>query len=228
VNSTSGSQAQRSSGGGSDALQALLEKTFAPVVARTLLMVARRRANCPEGEISGGVLATVVREIEGSLPAYLADPERRRACLSALRAFLGERSTSGTSPIVARLVPINSDADMRLVTEAARSCARDAGMSVLDQTKTMTVCAELARNILQYAGSGELRLWLVDRPRRGIGIEAVDRGPGIADLARVLSPSYVSRTGMGIGLQGSRRLVDEFDIESAPGKGTSVTLRKYA
>ena len=214
---------------GSDAgpaLLAVLEQNFAPIVARTLLMVARRRAGCPSEAISRSDLPAVVRALEDSLPAYVADAGRRRACEESLRATLG-RSGPPSNPSPRTRVPVNSDADLRLVTDTVRSLARQAGMSVLDQTKMMTASAELARNILQYADSGEFQVWILDNPRKGLGISAVDHGPGIADVAKVMSPSYVSRTGMGIGLQGAKRLVDEFEIDSSASKGTSVTLRKY-
>jgi serine/threonine-protein kinase RsbT len=126
-----------------------------------------------------------------------------------------------------QVVPVSCTADLQNVTEAARSRSREVGMSLLDQTKVMTASAELARNILQYAGSGEFRFTVLDAPRTGICIQATDSGPGIADVAKVMSPSYRSRTGMGIGLQGAKRLMDSFEIESSPGRGTVVRLRKY-
>jgi serine/threonine-protein kinase RsbT len=211
------------------ALLAALEQNFAPLVARTLLMVARRRAGCRTDAIRSSHLASVVRAIEESLPAYVADAQRRRMCEDAVRATLGRTDSPGrpaASTAPTRL-PVNSDADLRLVTDTVRTLSRQLGMSVLDQTKIMTASAELARNMLQYAHSGEFNFWVLDRPRKGLGISAVDRGPGIPDIAKVMAPGYVSRTGMGIGLQGAKRLVDEFEIDSSVARGTSVMLRKY-
>lgn len=204
----------------------VLERSFSTIVARTLLMVARRRAGCSTDPLSAGDAAAVIRALEDSLPAYLADTERRRSCETALKNSL-LTSTSPTPP-AAKRIAVRSDADLRLVTDTVRTLARELGMSVLDQTKLMTASAELVRNMLQYAGSGEFQVSIVDRPRKGLSISAIDHGPGIPDVGRVMAPSYTSRTGMGIGLQGTKRLMDEFEIESSAAKGTSVRLRKYA
>ncbi len=89
-----------------------------------------------------------------------------------------------------------------------------------------TLCA-LARNILKYAGKGQIALRRLPGEREGIEVIASDQGPGIADVELVLSPRYRSKTGMGVGLRGSRRLVDHFEVDSRAGSGTTVVLRKY-
>lgn len=87
--------------------------------------------------------------------------------------------------------------------------------------------AELARNMLQYAGGGHIRFAEVLSPRKGLEAFFEDRGPGIADLDGVLDPKYRSMTGMGMGLRGSKRIADEFLIDTQPGDGTRITMRKY-
>jgi serine/threonine-protein kinase RsbT len=203
-----------------------LSQSFSPTLARTLLMVARTRAQCPEGRLSATSVQAVLVALEQCLPAYLADAGRRHACVSALKRAVGERSAEPLSTAV-RVVPVKADPDLHTVGEIAKGFASQVGMSLLNQTKLMTASAELARNILLYAGSGEFRFWVIQAPRQGVGVTASDHGPGIADVAKVMTPSYISRTGMGVGLQGAKRLVDEFEISSSPGKGTTVTLRKY-
>ena len=206
------------------ALLGVLQQFFSTAIARTLLTVARRRAQCPEGPVQGAGLVALVQALQDSIPSYLADPARQASCAAALQAVVREQNEAGAG--LPQLVPVRSDADVRVVTDTVRSHAVELGMSVLDQTKLMTAAAELARNILQYARSGELRFRVLEG-RRGLGIEAADQGPGIADVTKVMSPGYRSKTGMGVGLQGTKRLVDTFEIRSAAGQGTVVSIRKY-
>jgi serine/threonine-protein kinase RsbT len=100
------------------------------------------------------------------------------------------------------------------------------GLSDLATTKVVTAISELARNIFSYAGTGSVVLRRLDGPPRGIEVVASDCGPGIADVAAVLLPTYRSRTGMGGGLRGTRDLMDFFDLSSRLGQGTVVTIRK--
>ncbi len=115
---------------------------------------------------------------------------------------------------------------------ACRQCAKRAaswlGMSPLEQIRVATSVSELARNIYQYAGQGVFHFYLLSDGRgllSALGFEARDKGPGIANLDRILDGSYVSSTGMGIGLRGAQRLMDEFEIESSP-QGTLIRARK--
>ena len=106
----------------------------------------------------------------------------------------------------------------------------ETGFSALDQTKFLTAASELVRNILQYARTGHVAVSRSKRgpnERAGLELVASDNGPGIADVSHVLSSHYRSRSGMGIGLKGARRLVDEFELDSRPGRGTRVAIRKY-
>jgi serine/threonine-protein kinase RsbT len=121
-------------------------------------------------------------------------------------------------------ISIEREGDIVRARETGRAMCRHLGFSEVDQTKVATAISELSRNIFQYAGRGEVRM----RPSGGRAIEviATDRGPGIADLAAVLSPGYRSKRGMGLGLQGTRRIVDEIDIDSRSGVGTTVRFRK--
>jgi serine/threonine-protein kinase RsbT len=94
------------------------------------------------------------------------------------------------------------------------------------QTKIATAIAELARNILLYAIAGEVRIAAVEAPRRGVEVAARDEGPGIADLDLVMTGNYRSKTGMGMGLRGAKRLMDTFEIDTSP-TGTNVLTRKF-
>lgn len=110
---------------------------------------------------------------------------------------------------------------------AGRELAREIGFSGAMQIKLATAISELARNIVQYAGTGTISIRRLPGNRRGVEVVANDNGPGIANIDLVMSDAYKSRTGMGIGLKGTKRMMDVFDLDSAVGKGTRILLRKY-
>ena len=124
-------------------------------------------------------------------------------------------------------IPIDAEGDIVRARGTGRDICRTLGFAEINQVKVATAISELARNIHQYAGKGRITLKVLGAPRPGIEIVANDEGPGISDTKLVLSGTYRSRTGMGKGLLGARRLMDYFELVSAPGKGTHVTLRKF-
>ncbi len=126
-------------------------------------------------------------------------------------------------------IPVRGEQDVVLARQAVRQLAVASGLRLVDQTKLVTAASELARNAVIYGGGGEMRWSLVERGvRRGIQLIFADQGPGIPDHARALTDGWSSGTGMGLGLSGSRRLVDEFELDSAPGEGTRVTIVKWS
>jgi serine/threonine-protein kinase RsbT len=125
-------------------------------------------------------------------------------------------------------VPIASDADTVVARERGRDLALRIGLSRTDATFVATAISEVARNITVHAGSGEMILADInENGRRGMIVIARDEGPGIADVTTVLRDEYESAAGLGIGLWGAKRLMDEIEITSEPGKGTTVTMRKW-
>jgi serine/threonine-protein kinase RsbT len=128
----------------------------------------------------------------------------------------------------AQLLAIRTSSDVVTVRQAARTAAASLGFSLVDQTKVVTAASELARNALEHGGGGTARLEsLEDGTRRGLRLVFEDKGPGIADLKLALTDGYTTGSGMGLGLSGSKRLVNEFDIWSRPGEGTRVTVTKW-
>jgi serine/threonine-protein kinase RsbT len=126
-------------------------------------------------------------------------------------------------------LPITRDDDVVRVRQAVRAAAVAAKLSLVDQTKLVTAASELARNTLIYGGGGQADIEPVANDRRkGVRVVFTDTGPGIADLDLALTDGYTSGNGMGLGLSGARRLVDEFDIVSAAGEGTRVSVTKWA
>jgi len=125
--------------------------------------------------------------------------------------------------------PINSDQDVVRVRQLVRSVAVAAKLPLIDQTKLVTAASELARNTLVHGGGGYASVEQVTNGRRiGVRVHFVDEGPGIADLDLAFTDGYTTRGGLGLGLSGSRRLCDEFAIETAAGQGTRVTVTKWA
>jgi serine/threonine-protein kinase RsbT len=126
-------------------------------------------------------------------------------------------------------IAIESDADVVTARQRARELAADLELSSTDQTLLATAISEVARNITTYAQRGEVLVSIVqDDDRRGIQVIARDEGPGIEDLDRALQDGFTTGGGLGLGLPGARRLVDDFSIDSAPGRGTTVTLVKWS
>ncbi|ONH23266.1 anti-sigma regulatory factor [Pseudofrankia asymbiotica] len=137
----------------------------------------------------------------------------------------------GVEPTVERTErhPIVTEADVVRVRQIVRNLAVTAKMSLVDQTKMVTAASELARNTLVYGGGGSMTVDIVDNGRRrGIRAVFVDSGPGIPDMDLALTDGWTSGSGLGLGLSGSRRLVDDFAIESSPGAGTTVRIVKWS
>jgi serine/threonine-protein kinase RsbT len=125
-------------------------------------------------------------------------------------------------------VPIDSDSDMVPARAQGRALATKLGFSRTDQTLIATAISEIARNIVVHVGRGEIVLEpLYEDDRYGLLVVAEDAGPGIADVDAALDHGSASGKGLGLGLPGARRLMDEFQIASEPGKGTTVTMKKW-
>lgn len=125
-------------------------------------------------------------------------------------------------------VPINSDQDIVLARQKGRALATEFGFSAVDATFIATAVSELARNILAYAHKGKITLGLVHGSNcNGIQVVASDDGPGIPDIRQALRDGFSTSGSLGLGLPGVRRLMDEFEITSQPGQGTTVTVKKW-
>lgn len=128
-----------------------------------------------------------------------------------------------------RRIPIVTDADIVRARQQGREVASQLTFTPSDLTVIASAISELARNIFSYAGTGEIRVGLVERNgRRGVMIVAADEGPGIRDVDLALQDGYSTSGSLGLGLPGVRRLVDEFEIRTQVDVGTEITLRKWA
>ena len=126
-------------------------------------------------------------------------------------------------------VPIHIEQDIVIARQRAREVAKSMGFGMVDQSRIATAVSELARNVVRYAtGSrGDAYIRSLSGDRSGIEIVVADQGPGIANIDEALKDGFTSGTGMGMGLPGARRLMDEMTIDSVPGEGTVVTIRKW-
>ncbi|HEX2523404.1 MAG TPA: anti-sigma regulatory factor [Terriglobia bacterium] len=126
------------------------------------------------------------------------------------------------------ILQIRSGEQVVEARQAVRSRAADLGFSLVDQTRIVTAASELARNTLHHGGGGTMKLEILNNGnRRGLRLTFEDQGPGIPDLALALKDGYSTTGGLGLGLSGSRRLVNEFSISSNPSEGTRVTVTKW-
>jgi serine/threonine-protein kinase RsbT len=127
-------------------------------------------------------------------------------------------------------LPIRTGNDVVRVRQQVRAVAAESGLSLVDQTKLVTAASELARNALVHGGGGSARVDVVTSGagKPGVRIGFTDDGPGIADVDQALTDGWTSGGGLGLGLSGARRLVDEFELNSKPGSGTSVIVVKWS
>ncbi|WP_369216709.1 anti-sigma regulatory factor [Streptomyces flavofungini] len=133
--------------------------------------------------------------------------------------------TAGAEP---QAYPVTRSGDLVHVRQAIRALSQQCGLSLVDQTKMITAASELARNTLIYGGGGTVRAGLVDGAgKRGVASVFEDAGPGIADVEQAMTDGWTSGGGLGLGLSGARRLVDDFHLHTVVGEGTMVTIIKW-
>lgn len=137
-------------------------------------------------------------------------------------------TSSSLSSTDAIAMPLRTDEDVVRLRKAARDYLVSLGFGTLDQTKMITAASELARNTLRYGGGGEAHLLKVyDGNRHGVCMSFHDEGPGISNIGLALTDGYTTGGGMGLGLSGAKRLSDEFELDTTPGKGTKVRIVKW-
>ena len=205
---------------------------------RLFIRDADRKASC-EAEIRKALNLGLVSVSNGNGP----NPARATPRASSAERWVGSllegqsRPAARRSPTpafaaggleTARMVQVNNETDIVIARSHGMDACREMGFPMSVQIKFATAISELARNIVLYAGAGSIEFTEVEvAGRRGIQATARDTGPGIPNLDQIMSGRYRSRTGMGLGLVGTKRLSDEFSIESTPDKGTTVVIRKY-
>lgn len=124
-------------------------------------------------------------------------------------------------------MPVKSEPDVVTVRRCVREVSAQLGLSLVDQTKIITAASELARNTIIYGGGGTMQIERLNGPRTGVRLTFEDHGPGIPDIELALRDGFTTGSGLGLGLGGSKRLVNEFDIVSRPGQGTRITITRW-
>jgi serine/threonine-protein kinase RsbT len=235
-----------------DALSGALAEYFSASLAQLFVRTTLQRLSIDPAELSAAQLPRVVRLLADFLPSYISDPSRRQQCLASLLALVpeagaepsrvgplptgpsgappGQRSRRppklSAEPSRTKVLPVESAEDVVAACDAVRELARRVGFPQLVETKIATAVAELARNLQLYAKGGEVQMVTIGEPPRGVEVVALDKGPGIPNLDHVLNGKYRSKTGMGMGMRGARRLMDTFEV-STSSAGTRVVVRKY-
>ena len=130
-------------------------------------------------------------------------------------------------PTTTETLPIKNGDDIVRVRQKVRVRAVEVGLSLVDQTKLITAASELARNALDYGKGGHADIETVAELKRGVRIVFRDKGPGISDIQQAMTDGFTSGNGLGHGLGGAKRLVDDFQIQSLPGEGTTVTIARW-
>ena len=124
--------------------------------------------------------------------------------------------------------PIQIEQDVVLARQMARKLATECGMRLIDLTKLVTAVSELARNTMVYGGGGDMDWQILDEnSRTGLRLVFRDEGPGIPDIKLAMTDGWTSGSGLGLGLTGAKRLVDEFELDTEPGKGTRITITRW-
>ncbi len=189
-----------------------LERYISPLNARSLVQRASR--DRPGGVRSAKAIAELVAALQKSIKLFLAEPELSRASRDLGRLCQG----AATPKLASCRITIATEGDIITARMEARRICDEMGVKSFETQKVTTVVSELARNIISYATAGRIDIEPIGATRR-ITITAVDEGPGIPHLAKVLSGDYQSRTGLGRGLMGTKRLAVTFDVTT----GTSGT-----
>ena len=190
----------------------VLTQYVSPPTARSILNLAEQR-----GGEGGAAPSDPIASIERSLRLFMTDPAQVVKCRAALEALV----SAAPQVDLAVAVPIRGEDDIVNARIEGRRAAASAGFTTIGITRLVTAISEVARNIVLYAGQGQIEILPSSSPR-GVEIIARDRGPGIGNLDQILAGNYKSRQGMGLGLRGVKKLAERFEIQTAPGAGTTV------
>lgn len=196
----------------------ILERHISPITARSVLRHALNEHRLSAATFKMSDLPTINGSLQRGLRLFSTE-------LAANRALKAIAETAGAVPatIEPASIDINIEADISRARNIARHMCDQAGAKPFSTQKITTIVSELARNIVSYTRGGKVELVLKGGARPSLCIRATDRGPGIPNLAHVMSDEYQSKTGLGRGLSGTKRLADAFDVATAP-SGTQITV----
>jgi serine/threonine-protein kinase RsbT len=199
-----------------------LSPHLSPPNCRAIIAASASAAGVSPAGLEPAHLSFSTARVERTFGVFGVPPDLAARCLANLRAI--GRKAEKSKEIA---IPIAQEGDIVTARTAGKELSREMGFSEVVYVKVATAISELARNILKYASKGQILVRRCVGERDGIEVVATDSGPGIADVEAVLSPTYRSKSGMGVGLRGTRRLMDHFELKSQVGSGTTVIVRKY-
>jgi serine/threonine-protein kinase RsbT len=205
----------------------ILRSKVSPILAKSILALSLSWAKVDLAALKPGDDKRLLKELAKGLRLYVKNPGDRQECVDKLGSLVFSSGPAAKSKARRIMIGITEESHIVSARGAGRDLCQEVGFSGAVQIKVATAISELARNIVQYAGEGEITIASIDSPRPGIEITAVDHGPGIADLDDVLTGNFKSRKGMGIGLKGTKKLMDEFEIQTNAEQGTQIRIRKY-
>jgi serine/threonine-protein kinase RsbT len=210
---------------------AALHVALSDIIAKSVYQLALTWARIDMQGMGPGDGTRLLAELEKGIRIYARDPGKRDACVRRLKEILGggpvEEPAAEPAPDRRLVVSVDRESDIVTARGMGRDLCRDLGFSMSVQVKVATAISELARNIVQYAGKGHITITALMNGKRGIEITAHDDGPGIPNMEEILNRKYRSTRGMGMGLVGTKNLMDEFEVRTMPGEGTLVRVRKY-
>lgn len=214
-------------GSANDIAVSTLQPYVGAIVARSIVQVATGQCGVAGFDFATpDQLGCLVQAVENGVRAFLADANKADECVASLRQALNVQASEDVAVDERMIVEINEEYDIVTARGECRNMCARIGFPGSEQVKIATVVSELARNIVQYVGRGRIELTVTQLPHKGIEIVATDQGTGIPNIDVILSGAYQSKTGMGVGLVGTKRLMDDFQIDSGP-TGTRIVTRKY-
>jgi serine/threonine-protein kinase RsbT len=194
----------------------VLRRYMSEILAQSLRRKAQAAIQVPEGKLTQANLPALREKIEGGIRLFV-DPALQTAALAELATLSRTEATT----VELERIGVSSEADISRARLRAREIAMTLGGASYIAQRVATVASELSRNIVAYAGSGVIELKPMAGPPPALAIVAVDRGPGIADVDAILSGTYKSRTGLGKGIAGVKRLATRFDLQTGA-NGTRI------
>lgn len=203
-------------------IEAVLSMYLSPAVRKSVIDCGVRQARVDPLSMREADLRRLLVEVKRGVQLFVREQAQLERCI----AQLNELDYAAPAPREI-LIDVRAEEDVLRARSAGRELCIEQLVSDVLLTKIVTAISELGRNIVRYAGNGEICVRSVTSPHRAIEIIARDQGPGISNLQDILSGRYRSRHGMGAGLRGTKALMDEFDVKTGAGQGTVVTVRKY-
>jgi len=194
----------------------VLSRYMSPILARSVLGRAMNKAGVSSDRVTPADLNRIIPLLEDGARLFV-DPSRH----ASLRRDLASLQDNDPVDIEERRIPIRTERDISTARTAAREMVERMGGRPLIAQRVATAVSELSRNIVSYTPGGEIELLRVKTPKRAIIVRATDQGTGIRNLDQILAGKYKSTTGLGVGIAGTRRLADRFEIETGP-SGTRI------